>query len=839
MAIYEPSEVAFDEAPAGGTEYSPADVVFDDEPQSEVAYKGVPGVKRVQIPQMTTQPQQTTEEEDWGKLIGKSVMGGFGSIGTAGLGVAQAGIELTGFEPSETITDIAKTTQEYWTPAVGESAAKKYVAGIAQSLAGSTPLLLAGPAALPLFGATSFGNKYLQMREHKQAVGPSVLGAGVVGVSEAVTEIPVYKALFNPATKSLLRRAINTIWKELPGEEVNTAVESIVDKVTIRPDMSFRDYLKDAVDTAIITIGQTGTQAAMLHPVIKHTTNIAKKEQEKVLTDPQSTDEDKVVAADFLASLESDENKGLELNNRLLNGIKEGRTISIGEKGGYEISEAPIKAPPTAKRGKKEGADRQGLLPLGEGVATTPAIEAEPVAEEPVAIGKPAGIATDRRTGSGKARRQKIQALLDIGDVEGAHDLMYMDNKTGLLNAKAWDEIDTAPESADRVRASLDISGLGWINDNFGHNAGDALLKVAGEEIKAAGIEGYRKGGDELSALFKPEEQADELLKKAQDAVSKRVIDVVTPEGKKYSYTGWRLDYGTGKTFDEADAALYKGRAAQVEAGFRGTTKGAKPLSVVEAVSQGVETVSAPQGIIEPAQPARRKAKAEADTEISITDFIRKYGGLSLEKESLKGEIRDRLTIKEGYNLVNNKTGHTLDDMTGAAIAGGFLSEGASVRDLLDAINNDVTAKKAKTQTGRAWSIFKQDFEIPEQPAPEAPRIGKDQEMFAGINKAPLKTGLKTEKAQAEDLLEGFRKPEEDKQAGLFKEGAKPAQKAIVPVLENINLEAIPEGLTLEIKAIREKTGKEVTVKEDAKTAIMDSQETVDKYAALLECLRA
>src|SRR4030065_2425263 len=117
----------------------------------------------------------------------------------------------------------------------------------------------------------------------------------------------------------------------MPGEKVNPEVESIVDKVTIRPDMSFRDYLKDAVDTAIITIGQTGTQAAMLHPVIKHTTNIAKKEQEKVLTGPQSTDEDKVVAADFLASLESDENKGLELNNRLLNGIKERREISIRE----------------------------------------------------------------------------------------------------------------------------------------------------------------------------------------------------------------------------------------------------------------------------------------------------------------------------------------------------------------------------------------------------------------------------------------------------------------------------------------------------------------------------
>ena len=53
----------------------------------------------------------------------------------------------------------------------------------------------------------------------------------------------------------------------------------------------------------------------------------------------------------------------------------------------------------------------------------------------------------------------------------------------------------------------------------------------------------------------------------------------------------------------------------------------------------------------------------------------------------------------------------------------------------------------------------------------EAPIKDKDQEMFAGVNKVPM-AGLKTEKTQAEDLLAGFKKPEEDKQAGLF-EGKK------------------------------------------------------------------
>jgi hypothetical protein len=43
----------------------------------------------------------------------------------------------------------------------------------------------------------------------------------------------------------------------------------------------------------------------------------------------------------------------------------------------------------------------------------------------------------------------------------------------------------------------------------------------------------------------------------------------------------------------------------------------------------------------------------------------------------------------------------------------------------------------------------------------------RDQEMFANVNRIPP-TGLKTDRPQAEDLLEGFRRPEEDRQEGMF-----------------------------------------------------------------------
>lgn len=402
-----------------------------------------------------------------------------------------------------------------------------------------------------------------------------------------------------------------------------------------------------------------------------------------------------------------------EAGDMMVNGDKGvARHIAEGviEKGRLQVEDA-IRNEELGRIAKTpKGAQREALKQRL--ARLEPAIN-DALANPEAVAGKEKTPVTERRADYG--RRETIQGLIDKGDIEGAHKAVYEDPLTGLLNAKAWKEVE--PKATGKVIASMDISGLGWINDTFGHSSGDALLRAGAEELKAAGVEGYRKGGDEITGIFDNQEQADTLLSNAQKALANKTIEVTTPDGKKHTYTGWRLDYGTGKDFDTADKALYADRAKQVEAGLRGRVKGAKPLGMVEAVPERIETVSPTEKVAGPKETSqKRKAKAQSDTEISITDFVRKYGGLSTEKEALTGEIRDRLTIKEGFNLVNNKTGHTLDDMTSASIAGGFLPEGATIRDFLDAVVNDITAKKAKTQTGRAWSVFKQDFEVPERP---------------------------------------------------------------------------------------------------------------------------
>lgn len=87
----------------------------------------------------------------------------------------------------------------------------------------------------------------------------------------------------------------------------------------------------------------------------------------------------------------------------------------------------------------------------------------------------------------------------------------------------------------------------------------------------------------------------------------------------------------------------------------------------------------------------KKVAKAKIS---SLSNFVRKQGGLSNKKESMKGELR-RFTFKEGYNLINNKTGKTLDDMVEAAWGAGFFGENRpSINEFLDALENDVNAKK-------------------------------------------------------------------------------------------------------------------------------------------------
>jgi diguanylate cyclase (GGDEF)-like protein len=109
------------------------------------------------------------------------------------------------------------------------------------------------------------------------------------------------------------------------------------------------------------------------------------------------------------------------------------------------------------------------------------------------------------------------------------HSLAHSDALTGLLNRRGLDEALVAalaratPEHALALYM-LDLDGFKAVNDRFGHDVGDALLRVAAQRLRAsmrAGDAVARLGGDEFVVMAEGltnEAQAVDLGNKLLDA---------------------------------------------------------------------------------------------------------------------------------------------------------------------------------------------------------------------------------------------------------------------------------------------------------------------------------
>lgn len=262
----------------------------------EVQAAARPATQRIQVPQYPTMKQVVGEEESWPKIVGKSIMGGFG-VGPSSLAqVARAETELKsdilasmmGLSKEERkemekkreeyfapVNEFSQLIEDYWTPEVGKNKAKQYAAGILHSSVLSGTTMLTGPAALPSFGLVAGGEKYRQLREHGYSPLKSAAVALPVGVSEAATELLPIK-FAKQAGVNFLKRMAKYAAAEIPGEMINTTVEDALDKITIRPEMTWGDYIQDLIDTVIITAGQSFLVGGTSHVA---TRDIEKRQQ--------------------------------------------------------------------------------------------------------------------------------------------------------------------------------------------------------------------------------------------------------------------------------------------------------------------------------------------------------------------------------------------------------------------------------------------------------------------------------------------------------------------------------------------------------------------------------
>ena len=158
-------------------------------------------------------------------------------------------------------------------------------------------------------------------------------------------------------------------------------------------------------------------------------------------------------------------------------------------------------------------------------------------------------------------------ALLDR-HMEFENDLKEvaeMDALTGLPNRYCYNEFlkNQVLDGRSVCVFLFDINNLKYVNDTFGHDKGDELIKSASECIKECFLDEakkncYRIGGDEFVAILDNiyEEDIEKLLTRFK--VQQEVKNVSIAVG--YSYSNNVLSTGYEKLIIDADTKMYENK---------------------------------------------------------------------------------------------------------------------------------------------------------------------------------------------------------------------------------------------------------------------------------------
>lgn len=135
--------------------------------------------------------------------------------------------------------------------------------------------------------------------------------------------------------------------------------------------------------------------------------------------------------------------------------------------------------------------------------------------------------------------------------------MSYEDSLTGLYNRNRFNNDvaclkENQPEKLGVVY--LDLNGLKIMNDTYGHEAGDVLIKTAAKNIRRAfGQQTYRIGGDEFVALLTGVDECElqECLQKMRSYMEADNVKISV--GISYRATGVNVD----EQMNQADKAMY------------------------------------------------------------------------------------------------------------------------------------------------------------------------------------------------------------------------------------------------------------------------------------------
>lgn len=164
----------------------------------------------------------------------------------------------------------------------------------------------------------------------------------------------------------------------------------------------------------------------------------------------------------------------------------------------------------------------------------------------------------------------QIQAMATEGiKAQVYHEMAYLDALTNLSNRLAFEDqmrtIQEKPECHTLTLVMFDINRLKYVNDHYGHGAGDQLIKCAADCIqqKFAPIgKCYRIGGDEFAVILKDfsEQSLEKVLDEFQEMTKN--AESGNPEGLSVS-AGYADGPAEGDNFayhlfNKADQQMYR-----------------------------------------------------------------------------------------------------------------------------------------------------------------------------------------------------------------------------------------------------------------------------------------
>jgi GGDEF domain-containing protein len=150
---------------------------------------------------------------------------------------------------------------------------------------------------------------------------------------------------------------------------------------------------------------------------------------------------------------------------------------------------------------------------------------------------------------------EKRQRTAEMSPEEMQRELLTSE-VTGLPNRRAFDEAGAAT-----AVAMSDVDGLKALNDKYGYDAGDALLKAKAVALRQARLEAYHDKGDEFWYRGNSIEELRADLECARGILRNHTIVVERADGSTLRFTGADFSYGIGKDIAQAETRLKSHKA--------------------------------------------------------------------------------------------------------------------------------------------------------------------------------------------------------------------------------------------------------------------------------------